>query len=155
MCNGHSKCEAEAKKCDQPCQHNTEGEHCEKCAQGYFGIPVNGGQCEGNIFYFYFYFTISLGILGKILGVRIFWHFFLIFFGKSTWYSNFCKICFSHEKSVKSGISLYFDDFFSFLWFVGIFFRANHSFIQREKKQYSNYDVKNAFMFSAYVINLR
>ena len=58
MCNGHSKCEAEAKKCDQPCQHNTEGEHCEKCAQGYFGIPVNGGQCEGNIFCYYLNFTV-------------------------------------------------------------------------------------------------
>ena len=52
MCNGHSECKVDAKKCDQPCQHNTEGDNCEKCAQGYFGIPVNGGQCEGkfNVF---------------------------------------------------------------------------------------------------------
>ena len=47
MCNGHSACTEDSKKCDQPCLHNTEGEHCEKCAQGYFGVPVNGGRCEG------------------------------------------------------------------------------------------------------------
>ena len=47
MCNGHSACTKDSKSCDQPCLDNTEGEHCEKCAQGYFGVPVNGGECEG------------------------------------------------------------------------------------------------------------
>lgn len=47
MCNGHSACTKDPKSCDQPCQHNTEGEHCGQCAQGYFGLPVNGGECEG------------------------------------------------------------------------------------------------------------
>ena len=136
MCNGHSKCEAEAKKCDQPCQHNTEGEHCEKCAQGYFGIPVNGGQCEGNIFYFYFYFTVLPGILRKILGVRIFWALFSWFFsGNRLGILIFIRFVFPMKipwNPVTHCILTTF--FFSFLWIVGTFFRANHSFIQREKK---------------------
>jgi hypothetical protein len=51
MCNGHSACTEDSKKCDQPCLHNTEGEHCEQCAQGFFGVPVNGGECEGMYFF--------------------------------------------------------------------------------------------------------
>ena len=51
MCNGHSVCTDDPKSCDQPCLDNTEGEHCEKCAQGYFGVPVNGGECEGEFFF--------------------------------------------------------------------------------------------------------
>ena len=47
MCNGHSSCTKDPMNCDQPCQNNTEGEHCEKCAKGYFGSPVNGGLCDG------------------------------------------------------------------------------------------------------------
>ena len=47
MCNGHSSCTKDPMNCDQPCQNNTEGEHCEKCAKGYFGSPVNGGVCDG------------------------------------------------------------------------------------------------------------
>ena len=47
MCNGHSSCTKDPMNCDQPCQNNTEGDHCEKCAKGYFGSPVNGGTCDG------------------------------------------------------------------------------------------------------------
>ena len=36
MCNGHSACTKDPTKCDQPCQHNTEGQQCEKCAKGRF-----------------------------------------------------------------------------------------------------------------------
>ena len=46
MCNGHSSCTKDPTKCDQPCQNSTEGEHCEKCAKGFFGSPVNGGTCQ-------------------------------------------------------------------------------------------------------------
>ena len=46
MCNGHSACTKNPTKCDQPCQHNTEGQQCERCAKGYFGSPVNGGTCQ-------------------------------------------------------------------------------------------------------------
>ena len=53
MCNGHSVWTDDPKSCDQPCLDNTEGEHCEKCAQGYFGVPVNGGECEGESFLFF------------------------------------------------------------------------------------------------------
>ena len=52
MCNGHSACTEDSKKCDQPCLHNTEGENCEQCAQGFFGVPVNGGECEGMYFFY-------------------------------------------------------------------------------------------------------
>ena len=34
MCNGHSACTKNPTKCDQPCQHNTEGQQCERCAKG-------------------------------------------------------------------------------------------------------------------------
>ena len=45
QCNGHSNCTAEPGVCDQPCQHETEGDHCQICRKGYFGNPVNGGKC--------------------------------------------------------------------------------------------------------------
>jgi hypothetical protein len=38
--------EFERSVCKQPCDHNTEGNHCEKCSKGYFGNAVNGGTCE-------------------------------------------------------------------------------------------------------------
>ena len=49
QCNGHSKCSNPENPgvCDQPCNDNTVGDHCEKCAEGYFGNPVNGGTCKG------------------------------------------------------------------------------------------------------------
>ena len=46
QCNGHSKC-LEPGACDQPCKDNTVGDHCEKCAEGYFGNPVNDSTCKG------------------------------------------------------------------------------------------------------------
>ena len=46
QCNGHSVCNAtNPGVCQQPCGDNTQGEHCERCTDGYFGHPVNGGTC--------------------------------------------------------------------------------------------------------------
>ena len=49
QCNGHSQCSDPKKPdhCDQPCKEHTIGEQCEKCDEGYFGNPVNGGTCKG------------------------------------------------------------------------------------------------------------
>ncbi len=48
QCNGHSNCtdSEDFSTCAQPCQHNTEGEQCEKCSTGFFGNAVNGGNCQ-------------------------------------------------------------------------------------------------------------
>jgi len=47
QCNGHSRCLKDSPGvCEQPCQHNTMGDHCERCSDGYFGHPVNGGECK-------------------------------------------------------------------------------------------------------------
>jgi len=52
QCNGHSKCAMKSvlptlsseEQCTS-CTHHTEGENCERCADGYFGDPRNGGNC--------------------------------------------------------------------------------------------------------------
>ena len=49
QCNGHSTCNVTGPgvaTCQQPCGDNTQGEHCERCSDGYYGHPVNGGQCS-------------------------------------------------------------------------------------------------------------
>lgn len=46
QCNGHSYCKGNSSICMSPCQDNTDGEHCDKCIQGYHGDPINGGSCR-------------------------------------------------------------------------------------------------------------
>merc|ERR550519_288165 len=47
QCNGHSVCSpAKPGECEQPCQDNTQGKHCHRCSPGYYGHPVNGGNCS-------------------------------------------------------------------------------------------------------------
>lgn len=43
-CNGHSTCE-NGSVCSN-CSDNTAGEHCEYCAFGFTGNPINGNHCE-------------------------------------------------------------------------------------------------------------
>ncbi|XP_047036021.1 putative protein tag-53 isoform X1 [Helicoverpa zea] len=45
QCNGHSVCDAAA-RCMQPCAGRTVGEHCDVCAAGHWGNPLNGGVCQ-------------------------------------------------------------------------------------------------------------
>ncbi|CAB3258471.1 unnamed protein product [Arctia plantaginis] len=45
QCNGHSVCDGEA-RCVQPCAGRTVGEHCDVCAPGHWGSPLNGGVCQ-------------------------------------------------------------------------------------------------------------
>ncbi|XP_037944617.1 attractin-like protein 1 [Teleopsis dalmanni] len=44
-CNGHSHC-SDHIHCEQPCSNLTYGNHCDKCRNGYWGNPINGGQCQ-------------------------------------------------------------------------------------------------------------
>ncbi|XP_075986536.1 attractin-like protein dsd isoform X2 [Anticarsia gemmatalis] len=45
QCNGHSVCDGAA-RCMQPCAGRTLGEHCDACAPGHWGAPLNGGTCQ-------------------------------------------------------------------------------------------------------------
>ncbi|UYV73510.1 ATRN [Cordylochernes scorpioides] len=45
QCNGHSSCVANTSLCIQPCRDLTEGSNCQQCMAGYYGNPVNGGNC--------------------------------------------------------------------------------------------------------------
>ena len=45
QCNGHSSCVNQTAECKLPCNDLTEGRHCEQCIAGYYGNPVNGGNC--------------------------------------------------------------------------------------------------------------
>ncbi|KAL5013502.1 hypothetical protein ScPMuIL_007772 [Solemya velum] len=45
-CNGHSsECDAETGVC-RNCQHNTEGDHCERCSVGYYGDVNRGSRTD-------------------------------------------------------------------------------------------------------------
>lgn len=44
QCNGHSRCNEENRCGD--CKDNADGDHCELCAEGYYGDARNGGRCE-------------------------------------------------------------------------------------------------------------
>lgn len=37
--------------CIHPCSNNTEGQNCETCLKGFYGNPVNGGECKGNVLF--------------------------------------------------------------------------------------------------------
>ena len=46
QCNGHSHCTKETPNvCYKPCKHLTEGNYCQYCMAGYYGNPINGGNC--------------------------------------------------------------------------------------------------------------
>lgn len=45
QCNGHSTCPYNSSACNQPCGNMTQGEKCERCVPGYYGIAINGGTC--------------------------------------------------------------------------------------------------------------
>ncbi|XP_012260217.2 attractin-like protein 1 isoform X2 [Athalia rosae] len=46
QCNGHSTCLPNSSVCIQPCANLTHGPHCDKCIPGYYGSPLNGGNCQ-------------------------------------------------------------------------------------------------------------
>ncbi|XP_034232301.1 attractin isoform X1 [Thrips palmi] len=46
QCNGHSTCPSNSSMCNQPCGNMTQGEKCERCVPGYYGIAINGGTCS-------------------------------------------------------------------------------------------------------------
>ncbi|XP_052255440.1 attractin-like protein 1 isoform X1 [Dreissena polymorpha] len=45
QCNGHSSCTNVSNVCDA-CQNLTMGKQCERCIEGYYGNPRNGGKCS-------------------------------------------------------------------------------------------------------------
>nr|XP_021208146.1 attractin-like protein 1 isoform X1 [Bombyx mori] len=45
QCNGHAVCDARA-RCVQPCGGRAVGPHCDACAPGHWGNPLNGGLCQ-------------------------------------------------------------------------------------------------------------
>ncbi|XP_067125746.1 attractin-like protein 1 [Centruroides vittatus] len=45
QCNGHSTCINDTDVCLQPCSNLTQGPYCQHCIAGYYGNPVNGGNC--------------------------------------------------------------------------------------------------------------
>lgn len=45
QCNGHSHCSTDSNTCES-CKDLTEGLHCQKCMEGHYGNPVNGGTCR-------------------------------------------------------------------------------------------------------------
>ncbi|XP_053204126.1 attractin-like protein 1 [Panonychus citri] len=45
QCNGHSHCTPETSVCEN-CKDLTEGLNCQKCMEGHYGNPVNGGTCR-------------------------------------------------------------------------------------------------------------
>lgn len=47
QCNGHSTCMNNTDVCIHPCSNNTEGRNCESCIKGFYGNPINGGECKG------------------------------------------------------------------------------------------------------------
>ncbi|XP_063834386.1 attractin-like protein 1 [Ostrinia nubilalis] len=45
QCNGHAICDSSA-RCIQPCSGRAIGDHCDTCAPGHWGHPLNGGSCQ-------------------------------------------------------------------------------------------------------------
>ncbi|KAL0811494.1 hypothetical protein ABMA28_009888 [Loxostege sticticalis] len=45
QCNGHAICDSSA-RCIQPCSGRAIGDHCDTCAPGHWGNPLNGGACQ-------------------------------------------------------------------------------------------------------------
>ena len=76
QCNGHSSCGLDGRTCIQPCEDHSEGAHCDKCSRGYYGNPVNGGECNAcqvwplTQFYFFslFYGNCPPGELISLIG---------------------------------------------------------------------------------------
>uniref|UniRef100_A0A8D8ZS86 Attractin-like protein 1 n=1 Tax=Cacopsylla melanoneura TaxID=428564 RepID=A0A8D8ZS86_9HEMI len=46
QCNGHATCDPANSSLCLPCSNLTAGPHCEKCINGYYGSPLNGGKCH-------------------------------------------------------------------------------------------------------------
>lgn len=44
QCNGHATCTVNSSVCGE-CNSSATGDHCERCAPGTWGSPVNGGDC--------------------------------------------------------------------------------------------------------------
>ncbi|KAL1450008.1 hypothetical protein WDU94_002471 [Cyamophila willieti] len=45
QCNGHATCDPANSSLCLPCSNLTTGPHCERCINGYYGSPLNGGKC--------------------------------------------------------------------------------------------------------------